>query len=127
MTSAAPTGVATGFPPAYSHAFNRADATAGAVALRLEGVVDGSRLRAAGSSPGVHECSIVPLVLEDMVVMNVVARLPPCFTRRRIPEEAAKKDSTISLFLVKQGGTSVNSGSVSPSSLGTCIRYWRSA
>ena len=44
-----------------------------------------------------------------------------------IPEEAAKKDSTISLFLVKQGGTSVNSGSVSPSSLGTCIRYWRSA
>jgi hypothetical protein len=30
MTSAAPTGVATGFPPAYSHAFNRADATAGA-------------------------------------------------------------------------------------------------
>ena len=42
MTSAAPTGVATGFPPAYSHAFNRADATAGAVAMRLESGVNGA-------------------------------------------------------------------------------------
>ena len=97
MTSAAPTGVATGFPPAYSHAFNRADATAGAVALRLEGVVDGSRYAQQDRAPGVHESSIVPLVLEDMVVMNVVARLPPCFTRRRIPEEAAKKEHYLAL------------------------------
>jgi hypothetical protein len=95
MTSAAPRRVAAGSPPAKSDASNRAVATVGAVALHLEGIVDGPRHAQQERASGVHESSLVPLVPEDMVVMNVVARdnvSPVAANHSSLPHLAVEED-----------------------------------